>query len=467
MDKDHEKRLNRRSFLKTGGLLSGAALMGMVAPGVRTGAWAGGSDGLEVTRVALGFIPLTDCAPLVIAREKGFFQAHGLDVQVSKEASWANIRDKVSVGALDGGHMLAGMPIASTLGVGATRTPMVTGFSMDLNGNAITVSNALYDRMMEADPEAMQERPITARALKKVIDQDKAAGRAPLTFAMVFPVSTHNYELRYWMAAAGINPDEDVRLVVIPPPQMVANLRARNMDGYCVGEPWNMRAVDMGIGKVLVTNYEIWNNNPEKVLGLTEEWVEKHPNTHRALLQALIQTNKWMDEPENREEVVDIISRRAYVNAPPHVVGMSMKGTLQFQRDEKPRPFPDFNVFHRYAATYPWRSHAVWFLTQMVRWGQLREPEDLLKVAERVYRPDLYREAARAVGEPYPTIDYKSEGTRDKPWTLQEASHPIEMGPDRFLDGRTFDPRDVMAYLEGFDVHSRALSLPQLAELNG
>ncbi|MEX0729599.1 MAG: CmpA/NrtA family ABC transporter substrate-binding protein [Aquisalimonadaceae bacterium] len=458
---------SRRNFLRNAGLLvSGSAVMGAVPGWMQGAAHAGGSEGLEKTDVTLGFIPLTDCASIVIAHEKGFFRKHGLNVQPSKEASWANIRDKVNIGALDGGHMLAGMPIASSLGVGAVEQPTITGFSMDLNGNAITVSNDLHDRMMEADPEAMAEKPTTARALKKVIDADKAAGREPLTFAMVFPVSTHNYELRYWMAAAGIDPDNDVRLIVIPPPQMVANLRSRNMDGYCVGEPWNMRAVDMGIGKVIVTNYEIWNNNPEKVLGVTREWAEKYPNTHRAMLRALIEANQWMDKPENRQEVVKIISGRAYVNAPENVVAMSMTGTLQFSGDGEPRPFPDFNVFHRYAASFPWRSHATWFITQMIRWGQLDRPVDIRKVADSVYRPDLYRQAAQDLGVPYPTIDYKAEGANAEPWTLEDATSPIAMGPDLFLDGKTFDPENLMAYLQGFKVHNRRIELAALAGLN-
>ncbi|MEQ9528237.1 MAG: CmpA/NrtA family ABC transporter substrate-binding protein, partial [Parvibaculaceae bacterium] len=315
-DKDM-KTIDRRSVLKTGGKLIGAAALmkaaGALVPG---GAWAAGSEGIEKTDLTLGIIPLTDCAPLVIAHEKGYFSKYGINSQISKEASWANIRDKVSIGALDAAHMLAGMPIASSLGVGAIKKPTITSYSMDLNGNGITVSNELYDRMVEADPEAMAERPVSARALKKVIDADKAAGRNPMTFAMVFPVSTHNYEIRYWMADAGIDPDKDVRLIVIPPPQMVANLRAQNIVGYCVGEPWNERAVIAGMGKTLITNHEIWNNNPEKVVGVNLDWAEKNPNTHMAMIRALVEAAQWMDKPENRLEVVEIISRKSYVNAP-------------------------------------------------------------------------------------------------------------------------------------------------------
>ena len=190
---------------------------------------------LEKRELTLGFIPLTDCAPLVVAKEKGYFEQYGLDVALSKETSWANIRDKVSIGILDGAQMLAGMPIAMSLGICPMAKPMVTALSMDLNGNAITVSNELFNRMQEIDPKGMAERPISARALKRVIEADKAAGQEPLTFAMVFPFSSHNYELRYWMAAAGIDPDKDVRLVVVPPPQMVGNLEKGAIDGYCVG----------------------------------------------------------------------------------------------------------------------------------------------------------------------------------------------------------------------------------------
>lgn len=452
--------------------MAGAKLAGTaaVAAAARaafpSGAWAAGGEGLEKTRLALGIIPLTDCAPIVIAAEKGHFARHGLDVAVAKEASWANIRDKVAIGALDGAHMLAGMPIASTLGIGAIEKPIVTGFSMDLNGNAVTVSNALYARMEEADPAAMAERPISARALKAVIEADKAAGRPPLTFAMVFPVSTHNYELRYWMASAGIDPDNDIRLIVIPPPQMVANLQAGNVDGYCVGEPWNGRAVLAGIGRTIITKYEIWNNGPEKVFGVTRDWAEQHPNTHKALIKALLEAAQWMDQPENRMEVVRIISGRAYVNAPVEVVQMSMTGTYQYGPGEAPRPLPDFNVFHRYAATFPWRSHAAWFLTQMLRWGQIDQPLDIRKAAEAVYRPDIYREAAGELGLPYPTIDDKTEGTNAAPWVLTAATAPIGMGPDRFFDGRVYDPAAVLAYLQGFEVHNRKVTLDDLARAN-
>jgi ABC-type nitrate/sulfonate/bicarbonate transport system substrate-binding protein len=460
--------LSRRRFLQgTGVALGAGALINMIPMGIRSAAWAGGSEGLEKTQLTFGIIPLTDCAPLVVAAEKGYFKKHGLDVAISKEASWANIRDKVSIGALDGAHMLAGMPIAATLGVGAIPKPTVTAFSMDLNGNGITVSNALYERMMKADPEAMKESPTSARALKKIIDEDKAKGRPPMTFAMVFPVSTHNYEIRYWMGSAGIDPDNDIRLIVIPPPQMVANLQADNIVGYCVGEPWNERAVQAGLGRTIITNYEIWNNNPEKVFGVNLEWAEKYPNTHKAAVRALIEAAQWMDEPENRMEVVKIISQKSYVNAPPDVVKMSMTGTFQYAKDETPRPLPDFNVFYRYAATFPWYSHAEWFITQMYRWGQIDRAIDIKKAAAAVYRPDIYRSAAKELGVAYPTVDYKSEGTHSAPWTLEDATQPIAMGPDEFFDAMPYEPHKLITYLRGFKVNAMKVSLDELAKLNG
>ncbi len=458
---------SRRKFMKRSATLLGAgALMSMVDPAIRSGAWAAGSEGLEKTKLTFGIIPLTDCAPIVVAAEKGFFRKYGLDVTVSKEASWANIRDKVSIGALDGAHMLAGMPIAATLGVGATAKPTVTGFSMDLNGNAITVSNELYERMEQIDPEAMKQKPTSARALKKLIDADKAAGKPPMTFAMVFPVSTHNYEIRYWMASAGIDPDNDVRLIVIPPPQMVANLNARNIVGYCVGEPWNERAVEMGIGRTIITNHEIWNNKLEKVFGVNQEWADKNPNTHKAAIKALIEASMWADKPENRLEVVRIISQKSYVNAPEDVVKMSMTGHFQYAKGQAPTAMPDFNVFHRYAANFPWQSQAAWYITQMLRWGQIENALDIKKTAAAVFRTDLYRAAAKELGVAYPGVDYKTEGSHKGMWSLDKASKPIPMGPDMFFDGMAFDPDKLIAYLKGFKVHGMKVPMDALAKLN-
>ncbi len=421
---------------------------------------------LEKRELVLGFIPLTDCAPLVVAREHGLFEKYGLDVTLSKETSWANIRDKVAMGVLDGAQMLASMPLAMTLGIGPIKKPMVTAFSMDLNGNAITVSNTLYERMQALDPEAMAERPLSARALKKVIEINRHNGAEPLVFATVFPQSTHSYELRYWMAAAGIDPDRDVRLVVVPPPQMVRHLETGSIDGYCVGEPWNAQAVQAGLGRTLITKYEIWNNSPEKVLGVTEEWAEQHPNTHRALLLALLEASAWLDAADNRIAAAALIAQSQYVNAPEHVVRMSMTGTFQYANDEMPRALPDFNVFHRYAANFPWRSHALWFAGQMVRWGELDTVAGLREVVERVYRPELYREAAAMLGMSAPEQDYKAEGEHAENWSLPCGTTPIAMGSDRFFDGTVFRPDQASDYLRQFAIQQMKVDGTELAMLD-
>lgn len=429
--------------------------MSIIPSWLRRTVHAGGGVGLEKTKLTLGFIPLTDCAPLIVAKERGYFARVGLEVELSKETSWSNVRDKVSIGILDGAHMLAPMPLATSLGIGPVEKPTLTALSLDLNGNAITVSQALYERMRELDPEVMIRLPCSAAALRRVIEERAGQGGDPLTFAVVFPVSTHAYELRYWMGAAGIDPDTDVRLLVVPPAQMVTQLRAGNIDGFCVGEPWSSVAVAEGLGRVLITSYELWNNKPEKVFGVNQEWAEQYPSTHRALLMALLEAARWTDALENRPLVAELIAQSRYVNAPVEIVRQSMTGTFRYALDEAPVSMADFNCFFRFAATYPWRSHALWFLTQMIRWGQIERPLDLGNLAEQVYRPDLYREAAEALGLPVPSLDYKREGIHPRGWTLTEASTPLAMGPDLLFDGGTFDPADPVAYLEGFAVHHR------------
>ncbi|MEW8288322.1 MAG: CmpA/NrtA family ABC transporter substrate-binding protein [Candidatus Thiodiazotropha endolucinida] len=421
-------------------------------------------DTLEKNELILGFIPLTDCAPLVIAKEMGFFEKYGLEVSLSKETSWANIRDKVAIGILDGAQMLAPMPLAMSLGLGPIQKPMVTAFSMDLNGNAITVSSDLYREMLTVDSDDMLQHSTTVLALKTVIDNRNKKGLEPLSFAVVFPFSTHNYELRYWMASAGIDPDRDVRLVVVPPSQMVEQLQKGLIDGYCVGEPWNSIAVQKGLGHTLITKYEIWKNSPEKVFGVTEEWAVQHPNTHLALLRALLEASRWVDSRENRAKVTEIISRSIYINAPENIVRMSMTGTYQFAPNSMPQALPDFNVFHRYAANYPWRSHAVWFMTQMIRWGQIEEPIDIHATAAEVYRPDIYRAAGKLLGIAAPTADHKLEGAHHQNWKLVESSVTTLLGADSFFDDSIFDPMSPLDYLKSFPIHNMSLALQQLQD---
>jgi len=423
-------------------------------------------NALEKPKLTLGFIPLTDCAPLVVAHKKGFYERHGLEVTLSKETSWANIRDKLAIGVLDGAQMLAPMVIASHLGLDPIERPVVTALNLDLNGNAVTLSETLYQQLLEIDPQGMQQQPITAAPLKKLIEQRQEQGAPPLTFATVFPFSSHNYLLRYWMAAAGIDPDRDVRLVIIPPPQMASQLSKGEVDGYCVGEPWNAMAVREGLGRVVITGYDIWNNSPEKVLGVNLEWAEQYPNTHLALVTALLEALQWMDQPENRLEVVELISNSIYVNAPAETVRMSMMGTFQYAKNEFPKTCPDFNVFHHYTANFPWYSQALWFITQMVRWGQANTPVDMHAVAESAYRLDVYRRAARALSIDVPAMDYKMEGRHPKLWKTQGEQAFIEMGPDQYLDGEQFNPADPCAYLNTFEIAHPAIDHAELNRLN-
>ena len=410
-------------------------------------------SGLERTDLRLGFIPLNDAAPVIAAKEKGFFVAEGLDVTLSREASWANIRDKVSVGLLDGAHMLGPMPIACSLGLSGPITPMIAPFSLNLNGSAVTVSRSLAEAMRAADPRGMAARPRTARPLRAVIEARRAAGQPPLTFAVVFPFSMHNYELRYWLAEAGIDPDRDLRLVITPPPRMAARLASGEIDGFCVTAPWNALAVAEGTGEIMIYAAEIWRVGPDKVFGVTADWAERHPRTLQALLRGLLRAAVWCDEPGNRAELGSILAGEAFLNAPVEIVSQSLTGAPPYALGEPGEVSLDYMIYHRYTASFPWRSHAIWFLTQMRRWGQIGPEVDITATAEAVYRPDLFRQAASELGEAAPLVDEKVEGAHAEPWRLDEAGPAsIDMAPDLFFDGRLFDAAQPERYAASFEV---------------
>ncbi len=422
---------------------------------------------VEKTKLKFGFIKLTDCAPLVIAKEKGFFDDEGLNVELEAQSNWKVLLDRVIDGELDGAHMLAGQPIGATIGFG-TKAHIITAYSLDYNGNGITVSNDIWAQMQEND-EALKsetpEHPISADSLKPIVDQYKQEGK-DFNMGMVFPVSTHNYEIRYWLAAAGINPgfytaeniagtqDADVILSVTPPPQMPATLEAGTILGYCVGEPWNQQAVVKGIGVPVTTNYDIWKNNPEKVFGVTADWNDKHPNTHLATLKALIRAGKWLDETDakgnlvNRQEAAKILSDKDYVGADEDVIDNSMTGTFVFQSTDV-RPMPDFNVFFKYYASYPHYSDCIWFLTQMRRWGQITEAQTeewYADTAKQIYKPEIYRQAAMllvAEGKlsesEFPATDY--DGYRE--------------ATTEFIDGNRYDARDPIGYINSFKIGNK------------
>lgn len=414
---------------------------------------------VEKDQLKFGFIKLTDMAPLAVAYEKGFFEDEGLYVTLEPQANWKVLLDRVITGELDGAHMLAGQPLAATLGYG-TKAHIITPLSMDLNGNGITVSNevwAIMKPLIPTDADGKPVHPISAATLKPVIEKFHAAGKT-FNMGMVFPVSTHNYELRYWLAAGGINPgfysksdasgqiQAEALLSVTPPPQMPATLEAGTISGYSVGEPWNQQAVFAGIGVPVITDYEIWKDNPEKVFGVTAEFAEKYPNTTLAITKAMLRAAKWLDENDNanRQEAVKILSNSAYVGADAAVIGNSMTGTFEYEKGDK-RPVPDFNVFYRHYATYPYYSDAVWYLTQMRRWGQIGEahPDSWYdEVAKSVYRPDIYLKAASLL------VD---EGLADK------ADFPLDTDGYRettaaFIDGVAYDGRHPNAYIDSLGI---------------
>lgn len=378
----------------------------------------------------LGFIPLTDCAPLVVAKSLGFFAEEGLDVSLSREASWATIRDKVAVGALDGAHMLAPMALAAAAGASGGLTldvgpSLIAPMALNRNGSAITVSKGLAQAMRAADPQAMAEQPLSARALAKVIAERAGQGASPLTFAVVFPYSMHNYELRYWLAEAGIDPDRDVRLVVTPPPRMVEQMRAGDIDGFCVGAPWNAVAEHEGLGEIVITASAFWPGGPDKVFGVTEAWAHHYPDELRAALRALIRASAWADDASNRRDLVALLARREHVGVAPEVLA---------------RALADEIVFHREGAGLPRREHALWFLSQMVRWGQVAPDADLAAAADAVYRPDMFRAAALSAGPVLEPVQIF-------------ADSPPDIAP--LFSGPRFDALGAAGYAERFAIAKR------------
>lgn len=420
----------------------------------------GAVEKLEKESLKFGFIKLTDMAPLAVAFEKGYFEDEGLSVQLESQANWKVLLDRVIDGELDGAHMLAGQPLGATIGFG-TKADVITAFSMDLNGNAITVSNDIWKQIKPNIPmkEGKPVHPIKADALKPVVDKFKKEGK-PFNMGMVFPVSTHNYELRYWLAAGGIKPgfyappedtsgqiDAEAKLSVTPPPQMPATLEAGTIVGYCVGEPWNQQAVFKGIGVPVISDYEIWKNNPEKVFGVSKVWADKYPKTHLAVVKALIRAAMWLDADnnKNRPEAVEMLSQTHYVGADSAVLANSMTGTFEYEKGDK-RPMPDFNVFFRYNATYPYYSDAVWYLTQMRRWGQINEQKPdawYLETAKKVYRPDIYMAAAKAL-----IAEGKAKAS-DFPGEKETGFKPPQTD---FIDGIVYDGTKPNEYLTKFPI---------------
>jgi nitrate/nitrite transport system substrate-binding protein len=408
--------LSRRQFLHASGM---TALIAALPTG-----WVGrvfASDAPETPQIRIGMIALTDCSSIVMAYEKEFFKQHGLDVTVSKEASWAVIRDKLQLGENHATHMLYGMPYASTMGLfGAPVKPMIIPWALNYNGQAITLSNELKDKGIRGPGD-----------LKKLLDEEKAAEKSPRTFAMTFPPGTHAMWIRYWLGAGGINPDKDVSLITIPPPQMVANMKVGKMDGFCVGEPWNARAIADNIGFTTTTTQAIWLNHPEKVCAFTTEFAEKNPKTVKAVLKALHQSSVFIDKLENRPEVAEIVSRPSYINCPKEIILGRLLGKYDHGDGQGEHEDKDYLRFSERGVNFPWKSHGVWWLSQFRRWGMVKGTPDYKQIVDRVHRPDIYREVAKDMGISVPAEDFKAE-------TL--------------FDGIPFDPTKPEEYAAAFAV---------------
>ncbi len=410
------RSISRRELLKTSAL---GALLAQLP-----GAWRGrvfASDAPEIAAIRIGIIALTDCSSIVVGREQGFFQEQGLHVTVSKEASWAVVRDKLQLGENHATHMLFGMPFASTMGLfGAPVKPMIIPWAINYNGQAITLNNDLKQKGVR-----------TPQELKKLLDAEKAAGKAPRTFAMTFPPGTHAMWIRYWLGAGGIDPDKDVSLITIPPPQMVANMKVGKMDGFCVGEPWNARAIADGIGFTAITTQAIWLNHPEKVCAFTAEFAEKNPKTVKAVLHGLHQASVFIDKLDNRAEVAEIVSRPEYINCPKEIILGRLLGKYDLGDGTGEHEDKDYMRFHERGVNFPWKSHGVWWLSQFRRWGMVRGAPDYQAIVDQVIRPDIYREVAQEVGIEAPKEDAK---------------------PEKLFDGVAFDPQDPEGYAKSFAV---------------
>ena len=411
-------KTSRRRFLHS----TSASLAGALLTGLPSG-WIGGAyaqEGPETRTVRFGNIALTDCAPIVMAHELGYFKKFGIESVVSKEASWAVIRDKLSLGENHATHMLLGMPLASTMGLaGSPVRPMVIPWLLNRNGQAITLSNKLKQAGVR-----------TPHALKPLVDKARAAG-APLTFAMTFPPGTHAMWIRYWLASGGIHPDRDVSLITIPPAQMVANMKVDKMDGFCVGEPWNNRAIQDRIGFTATTTQQIWKDHPEKVCAFTEEFAVKNPRTVKAILKALHLASVHLDNLDNRAQVAAVIARPAYINCPPAVILERLLGKYDYG-DGRSEQDPNYMIFSQRNCNYPQPIYATWWLSQFRRWGMVKTAPDYAAVTRRVIRPDLYLEAMKELGV--------------------KTAMP-EVREVRLFDG-AFDGRDPEQYARSFPIHS-------------
>ncbi len=398
---------------------------------------------MSLIALSAGFLPLLDSVLLVLAREKGFAEAEGLDLHLVKETSWANIRDRAALGHFDFAQMLAPMPIAATLGLTPLAVPMVTPMILGLGNNGVTVSAELWTRMeAEGAPANLAAAPVGA-ALARVVRQ----GGRKLRFGVVHQTSSHNYELRYWLMASGIVPDRDVEIVVLPPPFLPEALGSGGIDGYCVGEPWNSVGVVRENAHIVTVKAAIWRNSPDKVIGMRAIWAETNAEIVAALIRAVHHAARWCGDVANHAEVAEIMSRQAYLGLPPELILPALSGRFAIGGGRQVL-VPDHFVPYERAANFPWSSHAVWFYSQMVRWGEVEHSADRARGAALSFRPDIYRAALAPLGVPVPLADSKVEGLLGGPTGMPATTGSMVLGPDGFFDGEVFDPETVDAYIE-------------------
>jgi nitrate/nitrite transport system substrate-binding protein len=408
----------RRNFFRASaaGVMGASALLGIVPEQIRNSAWAAGTDTPEITEVKIGFIPLTDCAPIVVAAEMGFDKKYGIKITPSKEASWAGVRDKLVNGELQGAHVLYGLIYGVQMGIGGQQKDMVNLMSLNNNGQGITLSNQL------------KEKGVTSGAtLKRLLDNENR----DYTFAQTFPTGTHAMWLYYWLASNDIHPFKDVKTIVVPPPQMVANMRIGNMDGYCVGEPWNARAIFDKVGFSVATSQDIWVDHPEKILGTTAEFVSKNPNTARAMIMAILDACRFIDATANRSKVAKLIAGKAYVNAPEEVIEGRFLGHYDNGIGKKWEDPNYMKFFNDGKVNFPYLSDGMWFLTQHKRWGLLKSDPDYLGIAQKINQIKLYTEAATQLGISVPKDPMRSS---------------------KLIDGVVWDGKDPKAYAAGFKI---------------
>ncbi|RCW79088.1 CmpA/NrtA family ABC transporter substrate-binding protein [Phyllobacterium bourgognense] len=382
--------------------------------------------------VRAGFIPLVDAAVLIAASEFGFAAREGIQIDLVKDVSWANIRDRLAFRQFDIAHMLAPMPVASALGLGSNPSPTIAPFMLGRGGNAITLSVELYRRMQEKAGLAGHEDALTnAKALKLVIEEMRAKSEALPVLGMTYPFSSHNYELRYWLSAGGIHPEEDVKLVVVPPPMTSDALSAGAIDGFCVGAPWNMVAVSREVGRIVAVKEDIWPSSPEKVIGARPEWAEQNPETLSRLIVALDRAAAWCDVLDNRRDLAQILAEPRYLDVPFDILHRVLMGRFTTDPNGIERTVPDYFTFHRQGANFPWISQAQWIFSQMVRWGQVTYSPEAHRQVASAFRPDLYRSALGSRAD-IPVTDVRIEGNAED---------------DVFIDGATFDPEDIRGYV--------------------